>query len=301
MLPRIGFIGIGNMGSGMAANLLKRSYPLSIYDKFESSRFKELVDTGASRRASIVELTDHSDVLISMVPSTEHVQDLYLNDKRGILSILSSQKRSNTLLIDCSTIDPVASVKVGDACRAAGQRFVDAPVSGGVTGAIAGSLTFMVGSKSADFTETAGILSSMGRPIDCGGPGKGAAVKVCNNLILGVTMLGVAEGYRLADHLGVDLNVFNSIVNASSGQCWSSEKYNPVPGLKAGVPAERGYQGGFAIDLMIKDLGLAQSAANGTANIAEFAKTEYSKIKDKGKGHLDFGCVFEFMDSVSKK
>ena len=303
LLPRIGFIGIGNMGSRMAANLLKKKFPVTVFDAQPlPNLMTPLIAAGAAQAISISSLAEQADVFISMVPATFHVQELYLSGN-GLLQSLHACNKTGALMIDCSTIDPIASVAVGDAVRAQGHMFVDAPVSGGIVGAEAGTLTFMVGATESDhgvghasFVRVSSILSAMGKPVACGGPGKGAAVKVANNLILGISMLGVAEGYRLAEALGVDLKLFDRIVNTSSGQCWSSEKYNPVPGLKDGVPASRGYSGGFAIDLMTKDLGLAVTAGQATntpVDGAEWAKKEYAKVSAKGKGRLDFGCVYQ--------
>ena len=176
---------------------------------------------------------------------------------------------------------------------------IDAPVSGGIKGAQNGTLTFMVGTDlpEVDFNHhLQPLFAPMGKTIYCGGPGVGQSVKVCNNLILGAQMLGVAEGYRLAKSLGVDLAKFNLIVNSSTGHCWTSEKYNPVPGLMEDVPAARDYRGGFMTDLMIKDLGLAIEAAAGIKTqlpVTEFARSEYVKITMAGNGKLDFGICFK--------
>ena len=294
---KVGFVGIGNMGSGMALNLIRKNFQVSIFDKAgETSLVLDLKKSGAAVAPSVKGIASDSEVLISMVPATRHVEDLYLSND-GILASLS---RKNVLLMDCSTIDPIASRRIGDACRQAGHRFLDAPVSGGILGARSGTLTFMVGAGSEEeFQSAAHVLSAMGKPINCGGWGKGAAVKVCNNLILAASMLGVSEGYGLAKKLGVDLKIFDQIVNTSSGKCWSSEQYNPVPGLKDGVPSSRNYQGGFAVNLMVKDLGLAVEAADGvgaSTAVAEFCKEQYGKVSQKGHGDLDFSSVFKFLN-----
>ena len=293
----VGFVGIGNMGSGMAMNLIRKKFQVSIFDKAgETNLVLELKNAGATVANSVKQLVGASEVVISMVPATRHVEELYLSSN-GILASLS---RKNVLLMDCSTIDPIASRRVGDECRKAGHRFLDAPVSGGILGARAGTLTFMVGAGSdEEFKDAERYLSAMGRPVNCGGWGKGAAVKVCNNLILAASMLGVSEGYGLAQKLGVDLKIFDQIVNTSSGKCWSSEQYNPVPGLKEGVPSSRNYQGGFAVDLMVKDLGLAVEAATGvgsSTSVATFCKGQYHEVSRQGHGDLDFSSVFKFLN-----
>jgi 3-hydroxyisobutyrate dehydrogenase len=179
-----------------------------------------------------------------------------------------------------------------------GHYMIDAPVSGGIKGAQNGSLTFMIGtdlSQDEFDTSVKALFTPMGKPVYCGGPGVGQSVKVCNNLILASQMLGVAEGFRLAESLGVNLHKFNEIVNTSTGKCWTTEKYNPVPGLMEDVPASRGYREGFMTDLMIKDLGLAIDAAKSVdcpIPVTEFARTEYKKISDAGNGNLDFGFAF---------
>ena len=291
----VGFIGVGNMGSGMAMNLLKKRFKVTVFDKAgETPNVIDLREAGASVTTTLDELVVKNDVLISMVPSTKHVQELYLSPS-GILSSLNSSKKS--LFLDCSTIDPLASRVIGDACRLKGHSFIDAPVSGGVLGARAGTLTFMVGAGSdSEFSLVEPVLSAMGKPINCGGWGKGAAVKICNNLILAASMLGVAEGYALAQKLGVDLGTFDKIVNSSTGKCWSSEQYNPVPGLREGIPSSNEYKGGFAIDLMVKDLGLAIDVAGDKGSVAQFCENEYSKVGNLGFGHLDFSSVFKYLN-----
>ena len=291
----VGFIGIGNMGSRMAMNLLrslKDSRKLYIYDKNQSTdSFKQLIAAGAIATSDPGHIVDDCSVLISMVPASAHVKDLYLN---SIIPYL----RKPTLLIDCSTIDPGTARAVQAAATAAGHTMLDAPVSGGIKGAEAGTLTFMVGTslpEDAFSTQVGPVFAPMGTATYCGGPGVGQSVKICNNLILGAQMLSVSEGYRLAKSLGVNLETFNKIVNTSTGQCWASSKYNPVPGLMEGVPASRDYQGGFATDLMVKDLGLAVEAAKAehcALPLTEFAKSQYAAICAGGRGALDFGVCY---------
>jgi 3-hydroxyisobutyrate dehydrogenase len=256
---------------------------------------KALTDAGAVFARSLEgELIPQCSTFISMVPSSSHVMELYKS------SIIPTLKGRSSLFIDCSTIDPTTARAVSQFAESEGHLMVDAPVSGGIKGAENGTLTFMVGSSLSESDFNIAVkpnFKPMGNPIYCGGPGVGQSVKVCNNLILGAQMLGVAEGYRLAQHLGVDLKKFNQIVNSSTGHCWTTEKYNPVPGLMEGVPASRNYQGGFMTDLMIKDLGLAiDSAADCPLPVTEFARSEYRKISGAGKGSLDFGYCFKMYD-----
>lgn len=281
----------------MANNLLrtrKNGEKLFIYDNIQTSdAFKGLVTNGAIPAQTLKELVRNCDVIISMVPASRHVRDLYLN------SIIPSL-RKKSLLVDCSTIDPGIARVVHAAAAADSHIMLDAPVSGGVKGAEAGTLTFMIGSSlsKSDFeTHLKSLFEPMGKAIYCGGPGVGQAVKISNNLILGAQMLGVAEGYKLAKVLGVDMKTFNEIVNSSTGQCWTTSKYNPVPGVMEGVPASKDYQGGFMTDLMIKDLGLALDAAaqeRVELPVAKFSHSQYKEASSGGFGNLDFGSIFKW-------
>lgn len=298
----VAFIGLGNMGSRMAKNLI-RNYAkqqsgrkVYVYDKYPNKEVLKVLESEGGIVCDSVEagLVPNCTTFFSMLPSSPHVLELYT---KSILPGLASLKRTGTLLIDSSTIDPKVSLEVHRAAQLSNQIMLDAPVSGGITGAENGTLTFMVGSSMAEpdfdlrFRE---FFLPMGKAVYCGGPSIGQSVKVCNNLILGAQMLGVAQGYALAERLGVDLHKFDQIVNTSTGKCWATEKYNPVPGLMKGVPSERGYKGGFMTDLMIKDLGLAIEAAGGDAvPVAEFARQEYAKISKAGDGALDFGYAFQ--------
>ena len=286
------------MGSRMAMNLLKsrrNTENLYIFDKFPNTEaFKELVTLGALPVATASDIATKCRVIFTMVPASAHVRELYFEH---VLPGLSEK----SLLIDCSTIDPETARAVHQASEARGHTMIDAPVSGGIKGAAEGTLTFMVGSSltEADFDrDVRSVFTPMGRVIYCGGPGVGQSVKICNNLILGAQMLGVAEGYGLAQKLGVDINKFNQIVNSSTGQCWTSTKYNPVPGLMDNVPAARNYKGGFMTDLMIKDLSLAIEAARSAKHrvpVTEFSQSIYKKSSEAGLGSLDFGSIFKWL------
>eukprot|EP00920_Eleutheroschizon_duboscqi_P006685 GHVT01015702.1.p1 GENE.GHVT01015702.1~~GHVT01015702.1.p1 ORF type:complete len:233 (+),score=49.44 GHVT01015702.1:1967-2665(+) len=228
-----------------------------------------------------------------MLPTPEHVKTVYTGSG-GILEHF--QPGSDSILIDCSTIGPVAAKEVMAVAENAGVEMVDAPVSGGCTAAEAATLTFMVGAADANYERARKLLAFMGgTTVHCGPPGVGQAVKVCNNLILAASMLGVAEGFRLAEALGVDLKKFAQVVNQSSGRCWTTQAYSPVPGLMENVPSARSYAGGFASSLMVKDLDLALKAAESAkigSPTAEACSALYHKVVEAGHGDLDFGCVF---------
>ena len=286
------------MGARMAMNLLKKrgsGNKLFIYDKIQTTEaFRGLTAAGAHPVREVADIATSCRTIISMVPASIHVRELYLSQ-------IMPSLREQSLLIDCSTIDPGTVREVFKEAESKGHTMVDAPVSGGVKGAEAGTLTFMVGTSldEAEFdSRIKPVLGFMGKAIYCGGPGVGQSVKICNNLILGSQMVGVAEGYRLAASLGVDLGKFNEIVNSSTGQCWTTSKYNPVPGLMEGVPASRDYQGGFQTDLMIKDLGLAIDAARNAGvkqlPVTEFARSQYKRASENGFGSLDFGSIYKW-------
>ncbi|HEY6611987.1 MAG TPA: 3-hydroxyisobutyrate dehydrogenase, partial [Pseudomonas sp.] len=253
----IGFLGLGNMGAPMARNLLKAGHQLSVFD-LSGAAVASLVEAGAVAASSPAALAQADvELILTMLPAAAHVKGVYLGDD-GLLAHV----HPDVLLIDSSTIDPQSAREVAAAARQHGNPMLDAPVSGGTGGAAAGTLTFMVGGEAADFARAQPILAAMGKNIvHCGGAGNGQAAKVANNMLLGISMIGVAEAMSLGVALGVDPQVLAGIINTSSGRCWSSDTYNPFPGVMDNVPAARGYSGGFGSDLMLKDLGLASEAA----------------------------------------
>ncbi|MCO6060419.1 3-hydroxyisobutyrate dehydrogenase, partial [Pseudomonas sp. MOB-449] len=253
----IGFIGLGNMGGPMAINLLKAGHQLLVND-ISAASVARLVELGASAASSPADIARGDvDVIITMLPAATHVRGVYLGDD-GLLANV----RPGVLLIDSSTIDPQSAREVAVAALRHGNPMLDAPVSGGTGGATAGTLTFMVGGEAADFDRAQPLLAAMGKNIvHCGGTGTGQAAKVANNMLLGISMVGVAEAMSLGVASGVDPKVLAGIINTSSGRCWSSDTYNPFPGVLENAPASRGYSGGFGTDLMLKDLGLATEAA----------------------------------------
>ncbi|XP_073058483.1 probable 3-hydroxyisobutyrate dehydrogenase, mitochondrial isoform X2 [Primulina eburnea] len=298
---RVGFIGLGNMGSRMANNLIKAGYNVLVHD-VNLDVMKKYSDNGILTKNSPFEVAEECDVVITMLPSSTHVMDVYTGPK-GFLSdgnLLRPQ-----LFIDSSTIDPQTSRTVSKAisgCKLKEDRgsgspaILDAPVSGGVLSAETGSLTFMVGGSEQAYMSSKPLLLSMGKNIiHCGGPGNGSAAKICNNLALAVSMLGVSEAFALGQSLGISAHTLTKIFNSSSARCWSSDTYNPVPGVMDGVPASRNYEGGFAAKLMAKDLGLAAVSAKevGLSSPLTFlAERIFTELCNEGHGVKDFSCVF---------
>ncbi|MFB8829693.1 3-hydroxyisobutyrate dehydrogenase [Azotobacter sp. CWF10] len=287
----IGFIGLGNMGAPMARNLLKAGHRLTVFD-LSAAAVAGLVEAGATAAASPAALAREVELVISMLPASAQVKGVYLG-KDGLIA----QARPGVLLIDSSTIDPLSAREVAAAARAHGNPMLDAPVSGGTGGAAAGTLTFMVGGSAEDFERGRPILAAMGRNIvHCGDAGSGQVAKVANNLLLGISMIGVAEAMSLGVALGMDPKVLAGILNTSSGRCWSSDSYNPFPGVMDDVPAARGYTGGFGTDLMLKDLGLASEAARQVRQpvfLGALAQQLYQAFSARGHGALDFSAIID--------
>ena len=286
---KIAFIGLGNMGNPMCRNLLKHGHSLKVYDVVPDL-VKKLEKEGCEVATSASECARAVDVVITMLPSSPHVRSVYL----GEYGVLKGAK-PGTPLIDSSTIDPLTSREVAMDAKARGCPMIDAPVSGGVGGAEAGTLTFMVGGESHDYEAAKPILQAMGKNIvHCGGIGNGQVAKICNNMMLAVEMIATAEGMTLAAKLGMDPKTFAAIVNTSSGRCWSSDTYNPYPGVLEYVPASRGYTGGFGADLMLKDLTLVTDAAKSAKQpvlLGALAQQVYQKHSNDGNGAKDFSSV----------
>jgi len=286
---KIGFIGLGHMGNPMCRNLLKNGHTLKVYDVV-ADLLKKLVDTGCEAATSPADCARGVDLVITMLPSSPHVRSVYMGDF-GVISAV----KPGTPLIDCSTIDPLTSREVAMDAKAKSCPMVDAPVSGGVGGAEAGTLTFMVGGDARDFEAARPVLQAMGKNIvHCGGAGNGQVAKICNNMMLAIEMIATSEGMTLAAKLGMDPKIFASIVNTSSGRCWSSDTYNPYPGVLENVPASRGYSGGFGADLMLKDLTLVTEAAKSARHpvmLGAIAQQIYQKHSVDGNGAKDFSSV----------
>jgi 3-hydroxyisobutyrate dehydrogenase len=286
---KIAFVGLGNMGNPMCRNLLKHGHKLKIYDVVPDL-VKKLEKEGCEVASSAADCARGVEIVITMLPSSPHVRSVYLGEY-GILKGAAP----GTPLIDSSTIDPLTAREVAMDAKAKGCPMVDAPVSGGVAGAEAGTLTFMVGGDAADFERAKAVLQAMGKNIvHCGGIGNGQVAKICNNMMLAIEMIATAEGMTLASKLGMDPKVFASIVNTSSGRCWSSDTYNPFPGVLENVPSSRGYTGGFGSDLMLKDLTLVTDAAKSAKQpvmLGALAQQIYQKHSADGNGLKDFSSV----------
>ncbi len=273
-MTNIGFIGLGNMGGPMALNLVKAGYQLKVFDLVPAA-LKRLAEEGAAVMPSAIDAANDVDVLITMLPSSPHVQKLYLGES-GLLNNLAGQP----LIIDCSTIAPEAAREVSKAASKRGLEMLDAPVSGGVAGAEAGSLTFIVGGDSHALERGRPLFEVMGKNIfHAGDHGAGQVAKICNNMLLAIHMIGTAEALQLGVNNGLDPSVLSNIMNKSSGNNWSLELYNPYPGVMENVPASREYEGGFLVDLMSKDLGLAMEAmlsSKSSTPMGSLAKSLYT-------------------------
>ncbi len=288
----IGFLGLGNMGGPMARNLLKAGHQLTVFD-LSAAAVSGLVEAGAKEATSPAAVAQADvDVIITMLPAAPHVKQVYLGED-GLLAHVSA----GVLLIDSSTIDPLSAREVASAAAHNANPMLDAPVSGGTGGAAAGTLTFMVGGSEADFQTAQPILATMGKNIvHCGGSGNGQVAKVANNLLLGISMIGAAEAMSLGVALGMEPEVLAGVINSSSGRCWSSEIYNPFPGVVETSPASRGYSGGFGTDLMLKDLGLASEAAKQVRQpviLGALAQQLYQAFSLQGHGGLDFSSIIK--------
>ncbi len=294
---KIGFIGLGNMGGPMALKLVKAGHQLSVFDLVPAS-VQKLTEAGAKAFASPAEVAAQDiDMLVTMLPASAHVRSVYLGEN-GILSTV----KNTVLLIDSSTIDPQTAREVSAAAQKQGNAMVDAPVSGGTGGAQAGTLTFMVGGSEEDFARVKPILENMGKNIVyCGGTGNGQVAKIANNMLLGISMIGTAEAMNLGVSLGMDPKILAGIINTSSGRCWSSEVYNPYPGVVETAPASREYTGGFGADLMLKDLGLATEAAKvakAPVTLGATAQQLYQTFSNQGQGGLDFSAIIKMLQKA---
>ncbi len=286
---KIAFIGLGNMGGPMALNLVKAGYALTVFDLMPESVSK-LADAGAVAASSATDAVRDADVVISMLPASAHVRKLYLGEN-GLLEAI----KPGALVIDSSTIDPQVAREVAAAAQAKGLQMIDAPVSGGTAGAAAGTLTFIVGGDAKILELARPYLEKMGKNIfHAGASGAGQIAKICNNMLLGIQMIGTAEAINLGVSSGVDAKVLSDIMVKSSGRNWTLELYNPWPGVMENVPASRGYSGGFGSDLMLKDLGLAlETAASSRSSIplGSLARQLYQLHSQFGHGHEDFSSI----------
>jgi 3-hydroxyisobutyrate dehydrogenase len=289
----VGFVGTGTMGQPMLANLVARGFPVTAYDVVPAA-LGAAVKLGARRAASAAEAARGADVVVSMLPSSSHVATAYL-DPDGILAAMAPGR----LCVDMSTIDPLVSRQVGEAARARGLRFLDAPVSGGVPRATDGTLAIMVGGDAADLDEVRPVLAAMGTSIFHVGPvGSGEVAKLCNNLVAGVATVAVSEAFRIAEGFGVDAKVLTDVIGKSSGATWVMQHMHPVPGLVAKAASSRDYEPGFMTDLMAKDLGLAVDAARRLrvpVAVSPAAQQILRLASSHGLGRKDFAAVYTFL------
>lgn len=290
---KIGFIGLGNMGKNMAANLLQSDYDLVIHDVFPEASIT-LQKLGAIAASTPAEVAEQCTKIITMLPASAEVKDVFLG-KHGIIEAV----QKDSILIDSSTIDPSVSKDLYQIFLDKQAIYMDAPVSGGILAAKSATLTFMVGGPAQQFAIAEQLLEHMAKNVvHCGSVGTGQAAKVCNNMLLAISMIGTAETMNLGMRLGLSKSKLAEIINMSTGRCWSSEVYNPVPGVVEGVPSSNKYQGGFAAKLMAKDLGLAQNAATSTKSatpLGSLSHQTYRIMCNRGYGYLDFSSVFQYI------
>ncbi len=295
-MARIAFIGLGHMGGGMAPNLAKAGHDVRAFDLVPDA-VEKAVSAGCSAAHSAAEAVKDADVVITMLPAAKHVRAVFEDD-------VAPNAKPGALLIDCSTIDVTSAREVGEAMKAKSFDFVDAPVSGGIAAAAAGTLALMVGGSDEQFERAKPFLEPMAKAvIHAGQLGAGQAAKICNNMILGATMAATCEGFVLAQKLGLDPQVFFDISSKASGQSWSMTSYCPVPGVGPETPADRDYEGGFAAALMLKDLKLAEEAAQSVGAYTPMgaeAEELYQRFVDRGGGSKDFSGLIKMIDDSWK-
>jgi 3-hydroxyisobutyrate dehydrogenase len=293
-MATIAFIGLGNMGAPMAANLVKAGHVVTGYD-LSPAPLEALSKAGGQIAVSAAGAARGASVIITMLPAGEHVRDVYLH-QGGLIEVTAAER---PLLIDCSTIDVESARIVSAAAEAAGLAMLDAPVSGGTAGAQSGTLTFMVGGTEEAFARGKPVLEAMGKNIfHAGAPGAGQAVKICNNMMLAINMVGVSEGFLLAEKLGLDWGKLHQICATATANSWALSNYCPAPGPVPAAPSNRDYAPGFAAALMVKDVKLSQAAAEATGSptpLAAKALSFYQQVVDDGEGGKDFSVVFRWL------
>ncbi|MDQ3077243.1 MAG: 3-hydroxyisobutyrate dehydrogenase [Pseudomonadota bacterium] len=295
-MARVAFIGLGNMGGGMAANLAKAGHEVMAFDLSQDALARAAAH-GCIVAESAEEAVAKAEAVVTMLPAGKHVAEVYRTN------VLKNAPKS-AILLDCSTIDVATAKAVEGEAQAAGYTMVDAPVSGGIAAAEAGTLTFMVGGGEEGFQRARPILEKMGKAvIHAGGPGAGQAAKICNNMLLGATMAATCEAFVLAQKLGLDPQTFFDISSKASGQSWSMTSYCPVPGVGPDTPADRDYEGGFAAALMLKDLKLAVEAAQEAGAYTPMggeAEELYERFVERGGGTKDFSALIKMIDDSWK-
>jgi 3-hydroxyisobutyrate dehydrogenase len=290
-MANIGFIGLGNMGGPMAANLVSAGHNVTVFD-LNQNAVADLVEKGAFASATALECAKDKEFIISMLPAGKHVKATYTGEQ-GIATVLNN----STQVIDCSTIDAETAQFVAKELANKGISFVDAPVSGGVGGAVNGTLTFIVGGTKPSFDTAQPILADMGKNIfHAGDHGAGQVAKICNNMLLAILMAGTSEALQMGIDNGLDPKVLSNIMLQSSGRNWTLELYNPCPGVQDNVPSSNDYQGGFMVDLMAKDLGLAIDTASGSQSnipLGKMSQSLYQLMQNQDMGSLDFSSIFK--------
>lgn len=284
---RVAFLGIGNMGGPMAVNLVKAGYPVTVFDPV-ADNVRKLVAEGALGAGSVADAVREADIVITMLPGNTQMETCY--------SEIFAAVKKTALLVDCSTVGAALAKDIAQRAHDQGFDMIDAPVSGGTAGAAAATLTFMIGGSDKAVARAKPALEKMGKNFFHAGPsGAGQVAKMCNNMLLAITMIGTSEALRLGMNHGLDPAKISEIMSKSSGRNWVLEVYNPAPGVMENVPASREYSGGFATDLMLKDLGLSQDAAQATETetpMGALARKLYQKHSERGQGKLDFSSIF---------
>jgi 3-hydroxyisobutyrate dehydrogenase len=293
---KIAFIGLGNMGGPMAGNLVAKSFAVTGFD-IVPANLERAAGQGIVAARSAADAVGATDAVITMVPAGQHVLALY----RDILEAASP----GTLFIDCSTIDVASAREAHGLAKRARMQSLDAPVSGGTAGAAEATLTFMVGGERSAFERGNPILAAMGkRIVHCGRAGAGQAAKICNNMILGISMIAVSEAFVLAEKLGLDATALYDVASAASGQCWSLTTYCPVPGVGPKSPADNDYKPGFAAALMLKDLALSQQAATETGAatpLGAHAEKLYRRFNEEGGAVQDFSAIIRYLAAAKRE
>lgn len=294
-MKTIGFIGLGHMGNPMVKNLIKSGYTLKVFD-LNDEAVKDLVKAGAVAATSLAEIANDSDIVVTMLQTGDQVAQCCLGDE-GIFTHLN---KPNALFIDSSSIDVTESRKLHEQAKSHNIAMVDAPVSGGVAAATAGTLTFMVGGDVKHFEKAKPVLSAMGKNIiHAGRDGNGAAAKICNNMLLAISMIGVSEAFVLAEKLELDAKKLYEISSMASGECWSLTHYCPAPNVMPDVPSSNDYKPGFTANMMLKDLNLSRKAASGSGAdtpLGQLATELYQKYVDQGNGEIDFSGIFRMLE-----
>lgn len=291
------FVGLGNMGWPMVCRLLSHGYKIQGFDVIPTAK-EEFQRAGGEWLDDLKQAK--ADLVFSMLPGGTQIKQLYLEDQK-----LFSHLKEGTLIVDCSTADPQDVCEVYEEAKKRGLRFLSIPVSGGTKGAKEGTLTFMAGGEERDLKEIESLLKLMGKNVFyAGGPGAGQGVKICNNMLLAIHMIGTCEAFALGEALGLKPEVLNRIMKSSSGNNWSLEKYNPYPGLMETVPSSRDYEGGFSVQLMLKDLGLAKSSMERTGQMAQLGCKVFEMYKnhfEEGYAKKDFSHIFRGIQKKSSK